>query len=66
MGYRIKELREEMHMTQDELARKAGISRTTIVFLENDEARTTTTKTLFKIANALNTTVDNLFFKDRV
>ena len=66
MGYRIKERREELRMTQEELAEKSGVSRGTISALENDTAKTTTTKTLLKIAASLNTTMDQLFFDDGV
>lgn len=66
MGYRIKEVREEKRMTQEELSAKSGISRTTISALENGAVRSTSTKTLLKIAAALETTVDNIFFADSV
>lgn len=62
MGYKIKELREAMKMTQEELAEKSGVSRGTISALENGIDRTTTTKTLVKLAQALDTTVDRIFF----
>lgn len=66
MGYKIKERREELHMTQEELVERSGISRGTISALENDAEYITTTKTLCKIAVALNTTVDQLFFTKSV
>ena len=68
MGYYIKEMREKKYMTQQELAEKAGCSRTTIAMLESGEAGSvnTTTKTLAKIATALDTTVENLFFATSV
>lgn len=62
MGYRIKELRESKKMTQEELSKKSGISRGTISALESDTMRETTTKTLVKIAKALDSTVDQLFY----
>ena len=62
MGYKIKELREAMKMTQEELAEKTGVSRGTISALENGIDRTTTSKTLVKLAQALDTTVDRIFF----
>ena len=62
MGYKIKELREAMKMTQEELAEKSGVSRGTISALENGIDRTTTSKTLVKLAQALATTVDRIFF----
>ena len=62
MGYKIKELREAMKMTQEELAEKSGVSRGTISALENGIDRTTASKTLVKLAQALDTTVDRIFF----
>lgn len=62
MGYKIKELREARNMTQEDLSSKSGVSRGTIVALENGVERNTTSKTLLKIAAALETTVDNLFY----
>ncbi len=62
MGFRIKELRESCNMTQEELAERSGVSRGTISALESGEDKTTTTKTLLKLAKALNSTVDRLFF----
>lgn len=61
MGYRIKEIRESQKMTQEELAEKSGVSRTTISNLENGTERTTMLSTLMKLASALETTVDSLF-----
>lgn len=61
MGYKIKNLREALNMTQEELSEQSGVSRGTICALEKGEERTTTTKTLLKLAKALNTTVDQLF-----
>ena len=62
MGYKIKELREAMKMTQEELAEKSGVSRGTISALENGIDRTTTSKTLVKLAQALDSTVARIFF----
>ena len=66
MGYKIKDLRKSMKMTQQELAEKSGVSRATIVALENGTDNNTTTGTLLKISRALDTTVDALFFEDGV
>lgn len=66
MGYRIKELRESLNMTQEELSRESNVSRGTISALENGTERTTTTKTLQRIASALGTTVDRLFYPSSV
>ena len=61
MGYKIKEVREAKNMTQEELSAASGVSRGTISALENGTEKNTTSKTLLKIANALGTTVDNIF-----
>ena len=61
MGYRIKELRDKIKMSQQELVQKSGVSRGTISALENGTARATTTKTLLAIADALGVTVDQIF-----
>lgn len=61
MGYKIKDIRESLGMTQEELAEKSGVCRSTISALENGTERATTTKTLLAIASALGTTVDRLF-----
>lgn len=66
MGYKIKEHRESRGMTQEQLSEVSGVSRGTIVALENGTVRATTTKTLLKIARALGVTVDQIFFEEDV
>lgn len=66
MGYRIKERREELGLTQEELADKSKISRGTISALENGTMRNTTVHTLLILAEALDTTVDKIFFAESV
>lgn len=66
MGYKIKEVRESLKMTQEELASKSGVSRGTISALENGKKRTTSIKTLTNIASALGTTVSQIFFEHSV
>lgn len=62
MAYRIKECREEIGMSQEELATKANVSRTIISGLETGTIKVTTTGTLLKIAEALNKKVSDIFF----
>ena len=62
MGYKIKEIREEIGMTQAELSIKSGVSRTIINGLETGRTTTTTTDTLKKIAAALDKKVSEIFF----
>lgn len=64
MGYKIKELREKLNMTQEELAEKSGISRATISMLENDVTKEVMTSTLRALADALETNVTDLFFAE--
>jgi len=66
MGCKIKERRELLKMSQEELAEKSKVSRATISGLENNSKRNTSTKTLKRIADALETTVGELFFADDV
>ena len=66
MGYKIKEFRIAKRMSQEELAKKSGVSRGTIVALEKDNAYITTTKTLLMIANALGVQVEDIFFTSGV
>lgn len=62
MRYKIKERRKQLGVTQAELAEKADVSRTIISRLESDQEFETTTTTLKKLAEALDTTVSHLLF----
>lgn len=66
MGYKIKEARLRLKMTQEELAEKSGVSRVTISGLENGTERATSSTTLLKLARALETTVDQIFYQESV
>jgi transcriptional regulator with XRE-family HTH domain len=61
MGFRIKEYRQNLRMSQEELSEKSGVSRTIISGLENGTIRNTTTNTLKAIAKAMGTTIDTIF-----
>lgn len=61
MEYIGKEIREGKRLTQNELAKKSGVSRSIICGLETGRTKTTTTKTLFKIAAVLNVSINDLF-----
>ena len=66
MRNRIAEARRKAGMTQQELAKAAGVSRTTIWALEKNIATTVLSSTILSIARVLNTTVDDLFFEEKV
>lgn len=59
--YRVKKRREELGMTQQDLAKKAQVSRQTIVSIESNENFQTSTATLVKIARALDCKVSSIF-----
>lgn len=66
MGYRIKKLRERNNMTQQDLSDKSGISRAIINGLETERLTNTSLKTLKKLADALETSVPDIFFDNDV
>ncbi len=61
MPFKVKEARKEKGFTQEELAKRANVSRATIVGLENGSVLVTTTETLTKIASALDKKVSDIF-----
>ena len=61
MEYKIREYREELKISQEELARRAKVSRAIISGLESGAISVTTTNTLSKIATALNKKVSEIF-----
>jgi transcriptional regulator with XRE-family HTH domain len=62
LGYKLKECREKKHMSQEELSEKSGISRQTISAIENNSEKCVTSRTLKKLAQALDMTIGDLFF----
>ena len=57
---RIKELRARYDLTQDDLARKVGVRRETILYLEKGKYNPSL-MLAHQIAKALKTTIDDLF-----
>ncbi len=64
MKNKIKELRARYNLTQEELARKAGVRRETIVFLEQGKYNPSL-KLAHDIARILKTNLDELFVFDK-
>lgn len=58
-GERLKELREDFNLTQDQLAEKIGINRSTISAYENN-AISPTLEILVKLADTFNVSIDYL------
>ena len=61
MKYRIKEIRRRKQMTLGDLAEKAGISPPLLKALEDGRLQFVTTETILNVAEALETSVDELF-----
>jgi transcriptional regulator with XRE-family HTH domain len=59
-GQRIKELRSEHKMTQEDLAFKVGVDRSYMGFLERGE-KNPTLKNIAKIAEVLKVSLSELF-----
>jgi putative transcriptional regulator len=61
---RIKELRARYDLTQDDLAKKVGVRRETILYLEKGKYNPSL-MLAHEVARVLKTTIDDLFiFKD--
>jgi putative transcriptional regulator len=63
MRTRIKELRARYDLTQADLARKVGVRRETILFLEKGTYNPSL-KLAHDVAKALHSSIDELFFFD--
>ncbi|HRY99366.1 MAG TPA: helix-turn-helix transcriptional regulator [Bacteroidales bacterium] len=63
MNNRIRELRARMDLTQDELARKVGVRRETIVFLEKGKYNPSL-KLAWDIALVFGLTIEEVFFRE--
>ena len=61
IGKNIREIRKEKKMSQEELCKKANVSRAIISDLETGKRTVTSTKTLSKIASALGCSVADIF-----
>jgi putative transcriptional regulator len=65
MKTRIKELRARYSLIQEDLARKIGVRRETIVFLEKGKYNPSL-KTAHDVSKALKTSIDELFIFDEL
>ena len=61
MEFRIKEIREREHMTQEELAKGSGVSRQLISLLETGKLTVTKTDTLVRLSQQLGCKIQDLF-----
>ena len=63
MKTKIKELRARYNLTQEDLAKKVGVRRETIVFLEKGKYNPSL-KLAHDVAKALKSNIDELFIFD--
>ncbi|MDS0525497.1 helix-turn-helix transcriptional regulator [Clostridium sp. SHJSY1] len=63
LGDKIKNLRQSMNLTQEQLCNKIGIAQSTLGMIESNK-RSAGKKTLIKIADFFNVTVDYLLTDD--
>jgi putative transcriptional regulator len=61
MKNKIKQFRQKINLTQEELAERAGVRRETIVFLEQGKYNPSL-RLAMSIARELKTTIEELFF----
>ena len=66
MNNSVKRRREELGFTQDELSKKSKVSRQTISVIENNNLENIESKTMFKLAVALECDIGDIFFKENV
>ena len=59
----VKKLRKEAGMRQEDMAKELGVSRQTIIAIENDKYNPTL-ELAMKIAKLLELHVDDIFFLD--
>ncbi|WXG44704.1 MAG: helix-turn-helix transcriptional regulator [Promethearchaeati archaeon SRVP18_Atabeyarchaeia-1] len=64
MKTRMKKLREELHLTQEQLANRVGVRRETILFLEKGKYNPSL-KLAYSIAKVLKSRIEDIFvFED--
>ncbi len=60
IGKNIKRMRNKLNLSQEELAIKAGVKYSNLVKIENSVIGKPTVYTVYRIAKALDTTVEKL------
>ncbi|MCG9966831.1 helix-turn-helix transcriptional regulator [Pelotomaculum terephthalicicum JT] len=63
MKNKIKTLRKELKLRQEDIANQLDVTRQTIIAIENDKYNPSL-ELAMKLARLLNTTVEELFFLD--
>ena len=63
MENKLQQIRENLHLSQEELAEKSGVTRQTISKIETNKKYNTTVGTLKKLSNALGCSIEEIFFR---
>lgn len=66
MNNTVRKRREELGLTQEELSIKANVSRPTISMIETNTLDNIESKTMLKLAIALDCDIGDIFFKGTV
>ena len=65
MKNKIRALRKELELRQEDIANRLGVTRQTIIAIENNKYNPSL-ELAMKLAKLLNTTVEELFFPDEI
>lgn len=60
LAQNLKIFRRQFNLSQEELARKAGITYSTMIKIESGLNKNPTLQTLIKLSKALNLTIDEI------
>jgi len=60
LSLNIKKLRKKYHLSQEQLAQKAGITYSTLIKIESGNNKNPTLETLTKLANVFKIKIDEL------
>lgn len=66
MNNSVRKRREELGLTQEQLSIKANVSRPTISMIETNSLDNIESKTMLKLAIALDCDIGDIFFKETV
>lgn len=62
MKNRLQDLRWKKGWSEEQLSRESGVSRSTICYLENNENVNPKVESAFKLAQALEVSVEEIFY----
>ncbi len=66
MNNSLKQKREELGLTQEELSKLSNVSRPTISMIENNGLKNIESLTMIKLATALQCDIGDIFSKENV